>query len=103
LAKVNESVERAKVMIDEANKEVKENTKMIKEINFAEMMEKNRKFKEETEQKTNDLILKMKKKVGTNELLAFEQTMIEKLDKFLSENEKTKAEKDETKEALLFL
>lgn len=29
--------------------------------------------------------------------------MIEKLDKFLSENEKTKAEKDETKEALLFL
>ncbi len=59
---------------------------MIKEINFAEMMEKNRKFKEETEQKTNDLILKMKKKVGTNELLALEQTMIDKLDKFLSEN-----------------
>jgi hypothetical protein len=34
------------------------------------MMEKNRKFKEETDQKTNDLILKMKKKVGSNELVA---------------------------------
>jgi hypothetical protein len=34
------------------------------------MMEKNRKFREETDQKMNDLILKMKKKVGTNELLA---------------------------------
>lgn len=42
----------------------------------------------------NDLILKLKKKVGTNQLLALEQTMIDKLDKFLSENEKTKAQKD---------
>lgn len=63
---MNQSVDKARVMIDEANKEVKENTKMIKEINFAEMMEKNRKFKEEIEQKTNDLLLKMKKKVGNN-------------------------------------
>jgi hypothetical protein len=39
---------------------------MIKEINFPEMMEKNRKFREETDQKMNDLILKMKKKVGSN-------------------------------------
>ena len=39
----------------------------------------------------NNLILKMKKKVGTNEIFALEQTMIDKLDKFLSENEKTKA------------
>ncbi len=44
---------------------------MIKEINFAEMMEKNKKFKEEADQKLNDLILKMKKKVGSNQLLAF--------------------------------
>ena len=29
--------------------------------------------------------------------------MIDKLDKFFSDNEKTKAEKDETKDALLFL
>lgn len=76
---------------------------MIKEINFPEMMEKNRKFREETDQKMNDLILKMKKKVGSNQLLAFEQTMIEKLDKFLSDNEKSKAEKEETKQALIFL
>jgi hypothetical protein len=29
--------------------------------------------------------------------------MIEKLDKFLSDNEKSKAEKEETKQALIFL
>lgn len=34
------------------------------------MMEKNRKFKEETDQKVSDLVVKMKKKVGTNELVA---------------------------------
>jgi len=43
------------------------------------------------EQKMNDLMVKMKKKVGTNELVALEQTMIEKLDKFLGETEKGKA------------
>ena len=42
----------------------------------------------------NDLALKMKKKVGTNELIALEQTMVDKLDKFLAENEKSKAEKN---------
>jgi hypothetical protein len=51
----------------------------------------------------NELILKMKKKVGSNELIALEQTMIEKLDKFLSDNEKNKAEKEETRDALVFL
>lgn len=39
---------------------------MIKEINFAEMLEKNKKFRDDTDQKVNDLILKMKKKVGSN-------------------------------------
>lgn len=48
------------------------------------MLEKNRKFREDVDQKMNDLTLKMKRKVGTNELVALEQTMIEKLDKFLS-------------------
>jgi len=57
---------------------------MLKEINFPDMMEKNRKFKEEMDQKINELVVKMKKKVGTNELVALEQTMIEKLDRFLS-------------------
>lgn len=66
---------------------------MIKEINFPEFLEKNKKFKEDLDQKMNDLILKMKKKVGSNELVALEQTMIEKLDKFLTDNEKNKAEK----------
>lgn len=67
------------------------------------MMEKNKKFKEDADQKINDLIVKMKKKVGSNQLLAFEQTMIEKLDKFFSQNQKSKAEKEQTKQALLFL
>jgi len=40
------------------------------------MNEKNRKFKEDMDQKVSDLVLKMKKKVGTNELAALEQTMI---------------------------
>jgi hypothetical protein len=35
----------------------------------------------------------MKKKVSQNELLALEKSMIEKLDKFLAENERSKAEK----------
>ncbi len=30
------------------------------------MMEKNKKFKEDADQKINDLIVKMKKKVGSN-------------------------------------
>mgnify|MGYP003405956746 CR=1 FL=1 len=49
-------------------------------------MDKNKRFKEDMDQKMNDLIIKMKKKVGTSELHALEQTMIDKLDKFLSEN-----------------
>ncbi len=39
---------------------------MIKEINFPEMMDKNKRFKEEMDQKMNDLLVKMKKKVGTH-------------------------------------
>lgn len=39
---------------------------MLKEINFAEMMEKLRKFREDLDQKMNDLAMKMKKKVGAN-------------------------------------
>ena len=82
---------------------MEENTKLIKEINFPELLEKNKKFREEMDQKMIDLSLKMKKKVGSNELVAFEQTMVEKLDKFLGDSEKSKAEKNETKEALIFL
>ena len=33
-------------------------------------MEKNRKFREEADQKINDIAVKIKKKVGTNELVA---------------------------------
>lgn len=57
-------------------------------------MNKNKAFKDDMDHKMNDLIIKMKKKVGTHDLQALEQTMIEKLDKFLSDNEKSKAEKN---------
>lgn len=103
IALLSAAIDKSKEKIESANKEVQENTRMIKEINFPDMMDKNKKFKEETEQKMNDLVLKLKKKVGSNELVALEQNMIDKLDKFFSDNEKTKAEKDETKDALLFL
>lgn len=41
---------------------------MIKEINFAELQDKIKKFKEDTDHKVGELSLKMKKKVGTNDL-----------------------------------
>jgi hypothetical protein len=40
------------------------------------MMDKLKKFKDDIDQKMQDLGIKMKKKVGTNELSTMEQTMI---------------------------
>jgi len=39
---------------------------MIKQINFPDFLERNKKFKDEMDQKMNELILKMKRKVGSN-------------------------------------
>ena len=39
---------------------------MINQINFPDLLEKTKKFKDDTDQKINDLVLKMKKKVGSN-------------------------------------
>lgn len=91
IAVLSAAIDKSKEKIESANREVQENTRMIREINFPDMMDKNKKFKEETEQKMNDLVLKLKKKVGSNELVALEQNMIDKLDKFFSDNERTKA------------
>ena len=41
----------------------------------------------------NELSLKMKKKVGTTELSLLEKAIVEKLDKFLLDNEKSRADK----------
>ena len=76
---------------------------MIKEIDFAGLLERIMKFKEETENKVTELTTKIKKKVSKAEILEFEKSMIEKLDRFFSENERNKAEKMETKDALIFL
>lgn len=48
-------------------------------------------------------MVKLKKKVGINDLFSFEKMMIEKLDSILGDSEKNKAEKIETKNALVFL
>lgn len=64
---------------------------MIKEINFTELLEKMKKFREETDSKVQELASKMKKKVSQSELLTLEKAMIEKLDKFFNENGHSKA------------
>jgi hypothetical protein len=82
---------------------VQQNNAMIREINFPELLEKVKKLRDETEGRVVELAGKMKKKVGQGELAALEATMVDRLDKFLLENERSKAEKQETKQALLFL
>lgn len=37
---------------------------MMKEINFNEMQQKLKKYKDDTESKLNEMVLKLKKKVG---------------------------------------
>jgi flagellar biosynthesis/type III secretory pathway protein FliH len=41
---------------------------MMKEINFNEMQQKLKKYKDDTESKLNEMVLKLKKKVGVTEL-----------------------------------
>ena len=57
-----------RVAIDKNTENICINSGMIKEINFPEMLEKIRKFREDMDQKMNDLIVKMKKKVGKEQL-----------------------------------
>lgn len=86
-----------------ASNDAAENSTMMKEINFNDMQQKLRKFKEDTDSKLNDLIIKLKKKIGGNELVEVEKKIVDQIDKFLLSNEKAKADRDETKEALSFL
>ena len=53
-----------------------QNNNMMKEINFNEMQQKLKKYKEESESKLNEMILKLKKKVGVTELTDLEKNMI---------------------------
>jgi hypothetical protein len=77
--------------VSNVDKELEQNNAMIKEINFTELLEKMKKFREETDAKVQELAIKMKKKVSQSELLTLEKAMIEKLDKFLNENGHSKA------------
>ncbi len=76
---------------------------MMKEINFNDMQQKLRKYKEESETKLNEMIIKIKKKVGGAELAEVEKRIVDQIDRFLLGNEKAKADRDETKDALSFL
>ena len=69
----------------------------MKEINFNEMQQKLRKFKEDSDTKLNEMIIKLKKKVGGTELAEVEKKIVEQIDKFLLGNEKAKADREETK------
>lgn len=51
-----------------STQEVKQNSKMLKEMNFNELMEKIKKIKEETDHKVGELSIKMKKKCGMSDL-----------------------------------
>lgn len=42
---------------------------MMKEINFNEMQQKMKKYKEDMDTKLNEFVIKLKKKVGANDLL----------------------------------
>ena len=67
------------------------------------MQQKLRKFKEDSDSKLNEMILKLKKKVGGPELAEVEKKIVDQIDKFLLGAEKAKADRDETKGALSFL
>lgn len=67
------------------------------------MQQKLRKYKEDTETKLNEMIIKLKKKVGGPELAEVEKKIVEQIDKFLLLGENAKADREETKEALSFL
>ena len=86
-----------------ASQDANENNSMMKEINFNDMQQKLRKFKEDSDSKLNEMILKLKKKVGGPELAEVEKKIVDQIDKFLLGAEKAKADRDETKGALSFL
>lgn len=67
---------------------------MMKEINFNDMQQKLRKFKEDSDNKISEMIIKLKKKVGGAELADVEKRIVEQLDKFLLAGEKAKADRD---------
>lgn len=95
-------IEEIEEKVNKACQEVAENNAMMKEINFNEMQQKIKKFKEDSETKLSEFGIRLKKKVGSGDLLEIEKNIIEKIDRYLV-NEKPKADQTETKDALSFL
>jgi hypothetical protein len=85
-----------------ASEEAEQNSNMVKEINFAEMQQRLKKFRDDTESKLGEMALKLKRKVGSSELGEVERNIVERLDGFLAGND-PKADRQETKDALSFL
>ena len=103
IGKTEEKIGNIETKAEKASKDAEQNNKMLKEINFTEMQQKIKKIKEETDQKLSEFSIKLKKKIGLAELGEIEKSIVDKLDKYLASHEKLKADKDETKQALLFL
>jgi primosomal protein N'' len=70
-----------------ASEEAEQNTNMVKEINFAEMQQRLKKFRDDTETRLGEMALKLKRKVGAAELSEVEKNIVERLDGFLAGND----------------
>ena len=103
VTKLGDQIDGIDKKATKASSDAEQNNAMMKEINFNDMQQKLRKFKEDSDTKISEMIIKLKKKVGGAELADVEKRIVEQLDKFLLAGEKAKADRDETKEALSFL
>ena len=90
LSAIIEGIKQSVITVEQ---NVQQNNAMIKQINFTQLLQKLKKFRDDTETKVSELAVKMKKKVSQGELLALESTIIGKLDKFFADNERNKAGK----------
>lgn len=66
--KLGEQIDSIDRKATKASEDAEQNNAMMKEINFNDMQQKLRKFKEDSDTKINEMLIKLKKKVGGAEL-----------------------------------
>ena len=94
MGKLGDQIDGIDKKATKASLDAEQNNSMMKEINFNDMQQKLRKFKEDSDTKISEMIIKLKKKVGGVELADVEKRIVEQLDKFLLAGEKAKADRD---------
>lgn len=94
VGKLGDQIDGIDKKATKASLDAEQNNSMMKEINFNDMQQKLRKFKEDSDTKISEMIIKLKKKVGGVELADVEKRIVEQLDKFLLAGEKAKADRD---------